>query len=204
MVYDSSANNNGVLEPGESASLAAILTNIGLNTGYEIAGKLTCPSPYITIYDSAAYWGTLAPADTVEGTSCLISASSSTPPGSDITFFIYATGLGGFTDTFEFIINIGTPGIGENRSWHQRPNVDLPIGILHDRTVKVHYDYEYPTSLRISIYEESGELAGNYEYETLQGTGNLKVDCAHLPAGVYFIRAETPHCVNVGKIVLIK
>ena len=48
-VDDSNGNNNGILEPGETADYIITLKNAGSETALAIVGTLTCNDPYVTV-----------------------------------------------------------------------------------------------------------------------------------------------------------
>jgi len=110
-VYDTGGNNNGILDPGENADLTATFTNIGGANLNNMTTTLACTSPYITITDNSGYFGTLAIDSTKENTGdpYTVDVDGDTPHGATADFMIYASGSGGYADTFEFSLLLGDP-----------------------------------------------------------------------------------------------
>lgn len=110
-VYDAGGNNNGQLDPGETADLTTTFMNIG---GADLTGMSTtiaCSSPYITITDNSGYFGTLPMDSTMENTSdpYTVTADGNAPHGTVVGFTVYASGNGGYADTFDFDLIVGQP-----------------------------------------------------------------------------------------------
>ncbi len=107
-VYDPGGNNNGVLDPGETADLTCLLRNYGGVNFNNLSTTISCASPYVTITDNAGYFGFVAIDSTKENTGdpYRASASASTPYGTEVTFTLIAVD-GSFVDTFDFNMSIG-------------------------------------------------------------------------------------------------
>lgn len=99
-ILDPTGNNNGRMDPGETVTISAEITNSGHSLSPSTTAVLTCESPYITIVS-----GTSVPGQIIAGNSALasftITCSSSAPTGSVIDLFIDVTsGAYGFNHTF--------------------------------------------------------------------------------------------------------
>jgi len=108
-VYDAGGNNNGRLDPGETANLTAFLRNIGGSAFNNLSTTLQTSSPYITINDNSGNFGHIGIDTTKENTSdpYIVKASVSTPQGHIAQFRIIANETG-FADTFDFTLVVGT------------------------------------------------------------------------------------------------
>lgn len=124
-VYDVSGNNNGRLDPGETANLTAILRNIGGANFTNLNSVLISSDPYLTINDNSGYFGYLAIDSTKENLNdpYTVSVAASCPQGRSVSFQLITTD-GTFTDTFRFNLVVGsyhylvwnpdpTPGSGQ-------------------------------------------------------------------------------------------
>jgi hypothetical protein len=204
-IYDSTANNNGILEPGETADLTITLTNIGIDTVYDVTGTLVCTSPYITINDTLSNtWGTFAPDDTIEGGCWNLSASPSTPPGTLIDFQLLANGLGGFSDTLPFSIEIGTPGVEENNLVKKSSAITSVRVISHGRTFSVAYNFENATEVKLCVYDALGQMITDANYGKLKGAGELQLNLEAFAQGVYFVQIEYGEKTKTSKIIWLK
>ncbi|MFH1296497.1 MAG: C25 family cysteine peptidase [Bacteroidota bacterium] len=59
LVLDSTGNNNGRLDPGESADLNITLINSGSSDAYNVTGELISISPYVTVVSATKDFGDL-------------------------------------------------------------------------------------------------------------------------------------------------
>ncbi|HEC77741.1 MAG TPA: hypothetical protein ENI34_01190, partial [candidate division WOR-3 bacterium] len=126
-VYDSSGNNNGVLDPGETVDLTALLRNVGTDSAIYVTGSLMENSSYITVDDGSGYWGDIAPGDSAENLTdrFTITASPSTPVGTSVDFQLEVSASGGYIDTLNFNLVVGTPG--QDYATHDCGNVKLTV-----------------------------------------------------------------------------
>jgi hypothetical protein len=108
-VYDGGSNNNGHLDPGESADLTSTLVNIGGTDIINLNTTIQSSDPYISVTDNTGYFGAL-PVDSVKENTVdpyTLSADASAPHGHNAEFMLVATGDGGFIDTTYFNLCIG-------------------------------------------------------------------------------------------------
>lgn len=102
-VYDTSGNNNGVLNSGEIADITVTFKNMGGVDFTNLSTTIECSDTNITISDNSGYFGYLAMDSIKENTAdpYVVSVSSSAPQGHIATFNLIATDAG-FVDTFNF------------------------------------------------------------------------------------------------------
>ena len=105
-VSDPSGNNNGRLDPGETAQFTISVRNIGGSDAYDVTGSLHSEDPYLTIESSTAAYGTVAQNETSEQ-SFTVSASIVTPPGHLAGLGIDFNGLHGIAAEGAFESTIG-------------------------------------------------------------------------------------------------
>jgi hypothetical protein len=110
-VYDTGGNNNGKLDPGETADMTTTFFNIGGADVTNMSTILACSCPFVTINDNSGYFGTLAIDSTRENTSdpYNVTIDNETPHGTAADFTVYVSGNGGFADTFAFTLTLGVP-----------------------------------------------------------------------------------------------
>lgn len=107
-VYDSTGNNNGKLDPGESVYITSLLKNKGGIDFNNLITTLSSTSPYITIIDSIGYFGNLLIDSIKENIDdpYWIEVDSSAPNG-HIAQFQLIVFDGTFIDTFFFDLSVG-------------------------------------------------------------------------------------------------
>jgi hypothetical protein len=107
-VYDTSGNNNGIMDPGETVNLTAFLKNIGGAAFTGLVTTLSETSPYVTVTHDHGSFGALAVDSTKENSSdpYILQVASNAPIGTPVNFRIIATETG-FADTFDFTLPIG-------------------------------------------------------------------------------------------------
>jgi len=99
---------NGSLDPGETVNMWVILKNIGNLNATNVSGRLRTSSPYITFIDSVSSYGTIYQGDTAMGDFYRLTASPSTPPGSNVNFTVSVTSDQGTWEP-QFSITVGRP-----------------------------------------------------------------------------------------------
>ncbi len=110
VVNDASGNNNGMLDPGETANLTVTLQNSGSGSAYNVAAVLTELDTYLDILDADGTFGNIAGAGgtaTNAGNTYTVSASSSTPMGHGVNCKLAITGDGGYEATQYFTMTVG-------------------------------------------------------------------------------------------------
>jgi len=135
VVDDSNGNNNGILEPGETADFTITLNNIGTLDAMNVLGTLSCSDPFITISTTDPQeFGNILMNGSATAT-FTVSADATVPAGHESTFTLDYTGDNGvsgaklFTITFpdycdattstedEYISNVVCNEINNSSSW---------------------------------------------------------------------------------------
>lgn len=118
-VLDSSGNNNGVFDPGESGSLFITIFNMGNDTAFNVVGRIEVQDTLITVLDSISSYGTVAPGDSSVGDNFYLVVSSSLSPGTDVAIHLYLEG-DNLNDTLSFTMTFGVGG--DYLVWDPDPN----------------------------------------------------------------------------------
>ncbi len=102
-------NENGILEPGESALLKITLGNIGQASATSTSLTLRTTNPSLLLNDTSAHLGTIAPGGSVTTDGLSLSVLPSAPPGASAEMIaIINSGQGQFE--LNFTIELGYPG----------------------------------------------------------------------------------------------
>ncbi|MBM3288150.1 MAG: hypothetical protein FJY88_12470, partial [Candidatus Eisenbacteria bacterium] len=100
---------NGILDPGETATMVVTLRNDGHATASNVLGRLAALSPYLVVVDGSGSFGTLAVGQEGNNSSNLfsVSAAAETFPGHLATFAVEAEFSGGVRDTALVTVPVG-------------------------------------------------------------------------------------------------
>jgi len=93
-VIDSTGNNNGILDPGETAKFLVALRNWGGAACNNTTGKLRAYDVRLAVTDSAGSWGNIQPGDTVANTAdpFWLHADGTIPMGTSFTCSLFVSG----------------------------------------------------------------------------------------------------------------
>ncbi len=109
-IDDASGNNNGVLDPGESAEFVVTIQNSGSGQADAVAAVISEGDIYIDVSDDSGDFGVLAASG---GTGMndfdvfVVAADASCPRGHEAVFQLDVTAVNGFTATLYFTIIVG-------------------------------------------------------------------------------------------------
>jgi hypothetical protein len=106
IVHDETGNQNGNLDPGETADLEITLANNGSSDVDAVEFAATTTDPYVTITAAAATVGSLPAGGTGNGT-ITVDVSSSCPQEHTVRFVLDVSGSNGYTTTTEFNTIVG-------------------------------------------------------------------------------------------------
>lgn len=172
-VYDGGGNNNGFLDPGETADLTATLRNIGGVDFTALNTTLYCSDSYITINDNSGYFGSLPIDSTKENTSdrYTITASASAPEGHAAACQIIVAD-GGFVDSIATTIYIGKK---HYYLWNPDPT-PTQGQYMHTTLQALGYSGDYGTALAadLNIYQAVLVTLGIYPYEYIITSGSAE------------------------------
>jgi len=106
-VDDSNGNNNGKIDPGETVDIIVTLKNNGDSIAENIQGEISTTSPYLTLVNNTASFGTLAQGQTGNGT-FTVSAQANTPAGEPAEINLdVSSNNGTYTNNFMMSFVIG-------------------------------------------------------------------------------------------------
>jgi len=109
-IDDATGNNNGRVDPGETVNIIVVLRNDGSVDATNGQGTLRTTSPYITLLDSTANYGTITANGGTASGLFQFSASSSTPQGTIVPMTVYfVSNNGNYTTNCNFQIVVGLP-----------------------------------------------------------------------------------------------
>jgi subtilisin family serine protease len=115
VVHDSppGGNNNGILDPGESVTMEALVKNVGGGNGYNVMGYLASGDVRLTVADPDGIYGAVAHGATVGNTAdrYTVTADGGIAPGTSIPCTLRLTADGGYAVTRQFTIRIGLPAV---------------------------------------------------------------------------------------------
>lgn len=109
-VDDASGNQNGMLDPGETANLTVTLNNTGSGTAYNVGAVLSALDSYVTISDANGTFGNITGGGgTASNTSdvFVVSASSSCPTGHALLAKLTISADGGYQTASNFNMVVG-------------------------------------------------------------------------------------------------
>ena len=105
-IDDSSGNNNGRLDPGETVDITVQIVNEGSSEAFDIFGELSASDPLIIINSDPMAYGNLIPGNTSEQTFS-VTIDEATPEGFTAEFAITLNGIGGINGIGSFSAVVG-------------------------------------------------------------------------------------------------
>ncbi|MEO0228047.1 MAG: C25 family cysteine peptidase [candidate division WOR-3 bacterium] len=156
IVYQSVAvvggNNNGRLDPGETANLILTIKNEGSATANNVIGVLTETSPYVTINDADGSFGNVPPMATANNNSdpFTVTVASNAPQGTMINFQVLITS-GVYSTTINFSLMLGRK---HYYLWNPEPTPS-PGQNMHSILTSLGYIGDYGTTLTgdLTLYQ---------------------------------------------------
>jgi hypothetical protein len=107
-VVDSSGNNNGRAEPGETVDLWVTLTNLGSGTAVSVQGDLQCSAQHVTVPVGSSPYSDFAPSDSAANTVAYrVSFDPLAPQGAWVPFTLAVTAFGPYQEQLGFSLPVG-------------------------------------------------------------------------------------------------
>lgn len=106
-VYDAGGNNNGKLDPGETAELTVFLKNVGGQNFTTLASTFSTTDPYVTVIDNSGSFGSLL-VDSIKENAAdkyRVIVNANAPMNHLVSFRVIAS-QSAFRDTFDFGLRI--------------------------------------------------------------------------------------------------
>jgi hypothetical protein len=112
-ITDSTGNNNGRIDPGETVKMKITFKNIGSSTANNVIGRLFENSPYLTVNGDSLNYGTINYGDSVRK-SFNVTALSNTPLGTPVKFTVNMIPAlrQAAIDTFNVVVGLNVFNIG--------------------------------------------------------------------------------------------
>ncbi len=141
-IDDSSGNNNGRIDAGETVDMIVTISNVGNVTANNVSGTLSTTSSYITIDQGTALFGTLQQGQ--NGTETFtVTADPSTPTGEIVDFTMDVVANSGiYSNTFNMEFTVGQLPVlivdkdGNHNSGPTMASIiqglDLPVSLMVD------------------------------------------------------------------------
>jgi hypothetical protein len=110
--YSVSVSGDGVLDPGETASLTVTLANDGPRAAGAVTGTLSGPTSGLTVSDASGYWGTVPSGGMASnsGNTFSVTAASNVADGHEFLLVVDLAGDDGLSQFVMFPLVVGTPG----------------------------------------------------------------------------------------------
>jgi len=145
-VNDEGGNNNGRLDPGETADIAVSVTNKGDADAYDVYGLIASDDPYIRILADSAFFGDIAKDSTVTKTFS-VKAIEITRPGHQADFSVAFSGkhgieAGGEFHTFVGLFPVLVLDLDKNAN-----SGNKIMSAIEDWGIFVEYQQEFPEDL---------------------------------------------------------
>ena len=110
-VIDSTGNNNGAMDPGETAKLLATLRNSGGAICSNVTGKFRTYDPRLTATDSTGTWPSISPGGSATNTAnpFMLHADASIVPGTEFTCSLFVSGDSAvdYVNKMQVLITVG-------------------------------------------------------------------------------------------------
>lgn len=189
-ILDPEGNNNGKLDPGESAQITIQISNTGTAGAQNVQGLLSSTDEYIIVEQPLIQYGTITGGGTTEGTFTVI-ASGETPAGHLAAFTLAITADQGLTGAGSFSALIGQvpvlildldPNHTSGPIMHQ---TILDLGIACD------YLTVFPADLKLysSVFVCLGVYSSNHVLT--QNEGDTLATYLNLGGNLYMEGADT-------------
>lgn len=115
------------LDPGETAHVFLRVANLGSIAATGVQSELRTNSPYLSLIDSTASYGTIGTGDTSEGDGFLLAAASHTPAGTLAELIAACTAVEGYWEPF-VRIKVG-PEARPGRVWADHDTGEMILSV---------------------------------------------------------------------------
>ncbi|MBN1338770.1 MAG: PKD domain-containing protein, partial [Bacteroidales bacterium] len=169
-ISDPSGNNNGKLDPGETANITVTVQNTGSSEAFNGVGELFINDTYVTVNTSQANFGDIAAGGTATGTFS-VTAAPNTPAGhmADFSFEIQADMGITASGTFSVVVGqIPVLVLDLDDNFSSGPTMKSKI---EDLGVGVEYVTSFPADLNLysSVFVCLGIYSNNHVLTSAEG-----------------------------------
>jgi len=167
-IDDATGNNNGKLDPGETADININIENTGSAEAYNITGELMATDPYLTLNTSSANFGDLEGGNDVSG-SFSVTAAANTPAGHTVSLSFEMNADMEISGSGEFDIVIGQIPVliidmdGNQNSANQMESALADMDIMYESAGSLPPDLNLYSSIFIclGIYSQNHVLSNS-------------------------------------------
>lgn len=158
-IDDSQGNNNGKIEPGETATLLIDITNSGSSAAYDVMGQLNTENEYLNVITGPQEIGSLLSQETAQ-LAFEILASGDTPDGQSATLTLSLSASQGIETSGQFFIIIGQKPVAVINLTAETALVDTLQACFNELQVGVDNFNTLPENL--DIYRSAFVMLGVY------------------------------------------
>ncbi|MDR2085284.1 MAG: S8 family serine peptidase [Bacteroidales bacterium] len=198
LIDDALENNNGILEPGETANIEVNIINSGNESVLELNGLLSSLSDEITINSNTASYGDLNASQSKAGIFNVTLSSSASPENINIPFQLLLTDVNGRTTNVNFVYQNKCNVIFDlSDDWGDGWNGNAIIVSFDDGTpsqsltinngsIAVH-TLEISSGVNVSLTWQAGNYAYECFYDIYYENGSMIYSGSGNPgSGVFF------------------
>ncbi len=189
-ISDPGGNNNGKLDPGETADISIEINNDGSSGSVSVFGELTSTDPNVVINTTTQAYGNIAAGETVTKTFS-VSADENTPTGHPAQFIVNITASPGLSAQGSFNVVIGQVPVlvlclDENHS--SSPAI---MACFDNHAITYDYMTSFPADLSIyqSIFVCLGIFSSNHVLSSAEG--QLLADFLNAGGMIYMEGGDT-------------
>jgi len=189
-VFDPAGNNNGILDPGETADIVINITNSGTSGAMNVAGELISSDPYILINTSSQNYGNIAAGGT-ETQSYSVTADVNAPTGHMAQFNLNISASLGITASGSFSVVVGQIPvliICMDENHNSSPAIMAALD-----SVQVAYEYQTTLPTDLSLYTSVFVCLGIYSnnHVLASSEGQLLADYLNAGGMIYMEGGDT-------------
>jgi len=160
-VFDPNGNNNGKLDPGETAEIVVTVGNIGSSGIYGVEGTLNCQDEYITVNNNNMVYGDIEP-DESAMQNFSVTVSPLAPVGHEATFGFNISSASGHTGNGSFSAIIGQiPVLIIDLDGNNNSGSRIRTSLL-DHEITFDYETTFPEETDLALYNTIFVCLGVY------------------------------------------
>jgi hypothetical protein len=169
-VSDLTGNNNGILDPGETANVLVEIKNTGTSGAVTVAGELLSGDPYIMINSGVQSYGNIQPGSS-ETKTFSVTADVNTPTGHTAVFNFNITASPGLTASGSFSLVVGQIPVLIVCLDPNHSSSPLIKAALDSNQISYEYQTALPADLSLytSIFVCLGIYSNNHVLTTAEG-----------------------------------
>jgi len=171
-VHDQGGNNNGRLDPGETADLTMTLRNIGGADCANTAGVLRSGDARLTVGDENGTWGLIPRGDTAvnDADRFTVTADGAIPPGTTVRCTLHVTGdSADYSTSFVIPLVVGQPPMPgqllmDHDTGYCRLTVSAQGSVGYDAAADAGSGFRYPKTAASALFYGSFAVGNSEGY----------------------------------------